>query len=94
MIALCIHIGILLIHEKKHIWISSNKVDEPRANFTEWSKSEWERQIYYNITYMWNLERWCNRNRVTDVENRLMGRKTGGMFWEAGIDIYTLVYLN
>ena len=31
--------GILLSHEKEHIWISSNEVNEPRAYYTEWSKS-------------------------------------------------------
>ena len=39
----CIHSGILLGHEKEHIWVSSNEVDEPRAYYTEWSKSERER---------------------------------------------------
>ena len=30
-----IHNGILLSHKKKHIWVSSNEVDEPRAYYTE-----------------------------------------------------------
>ena len=29
--------------KKEHIWVSSNEVDEPRAYYTEWSKSERER---------------------------------------------------
>ena len=33
---------ILFSHEKEHIWVSSNEVDEPRAYYTEWSKSERE----------------------------------------------------
>ena len=37
---------ILLSHEKELIWVSSNEVDEPRAYYVEWSKSERERQIY------------------------------------------------
>ena len=32
--------GIQLSHKKEHIWVSSNKVDEPRAYCTEWNKSE------------------------------------------------------
>ena len=28
--------------EKERIWVSSNEVDEPRAYYTEWSKSERE----------------------------------------------------
>ena len=38
-----IQMGILLSHKKKCIWVSSNEVDEPRAYYTEWSKSETER---------------------------------------------------
>ena len=34
--------GVLLSHKKEHIWISSNDVDEPRAYYIEWSKSEGE----------------------------------------------------
>ena len=34
--------GILLSHKKEHIQVSSNEVDEPRAYYTEWSKSEIE----------------------------------------------------
>ena len=38
-----------------------------------------------------------NRNRVIDVENKLMVTKRGkrgGMNWEIGIDIYTLLYIK
>ena len=30
-----IHNRILLSHIKKHIWVNSNEVDEPRAFYTE-----------------------------------------------------------
>ena len=57
---------------------------------------------------MWNLEkryRWTGlqgRNRDTDVENKRMDTKGGkwgeggggGMNWEIGIDIYTLICLK
>ena len=51
---------------------------------------------------MWNLEKWYglsylqSRNRDTDVENKhknTKGGKWGGMNWEIGIDIYTLLIL-
>ena len=71
---------------------------------TEWSKSDTERQILYDITYMWNLKKgykWTylqNRSRVTDVENKLMLTKGmgghGGINWKIGIDIYTLLYIK
>jgi len=38
-----IYNAILLSHKKERIWVSSNEVDEPRAYYTEWSKSERER---------------------------------------------------
>ena len=39
--------GILLSHIKVHIWISFNEMDEPRPYYTEWSKSEREKQMSY-----------------------------------------------
>ena len=30
-------------HNKEHIWVSSNEVDEFRTYYTEWSKSEREK---------------------------------------------------
>ena len=53
-------------------------MDGPRDCDTEWSKSDTERQISYDIAYLWNLKKrykWTylqNRSRVTDVENKLM----------------------
>ena len=35
--------GMLLGHKKERIWVSSNTVDEPRAYYTEWNKSEIEK---------------------------------------------------
>ena len=45
-------------HKKEHIWVSSNEVDEPRAYYIEWSKSEREKQLLYINAYIGNLERW------------------------------------
>ena len=42
----------------KKVWnnaICSN-MGETRDSHTKWSKSERERQITYDITYMWNLK--------------------------------------
>ena len=35
--------AILPSHKKEHICVSENTVDEPRAYYTEWSKSEREK---------------------------------------------------
>ena len=78
-------------------------MDGPRDCHTEWGKSDGDRQISYDIIYMWNLKKWYkwtylqNRNRVTDVENKLMvtsGDKERGINWETGIDIYTLLSIK
>ena len=81
-------------------WVSSNEVDEPRAHYTEWSKSEGEEQTSYINAYGWNLERWCWRTHLqgdggTDVENRLvdMGQweeGEAGMKWESSTDMYAI----
>ena len=44
--------GILLSHKKERIWVSSNEVEEPRAYYTEWSKSEREQQMLYINAYI------------------------------------------
>ena len=63
--------GMLLSFKKEGIWVSTNEVDEPRVYFTEWSKSERERQTLYINTRVWSLERnlsagqqWRDRRRA------------------------------
>ena len=69
---------ILLSHEKEQNTATCRDMDGPRDCNTEWSKSDRERQISYDITYMLNLKKrykWTylqNRNRVTGVEKTLM----------------------
>ena len=62
--------------------------DEPRAYYTEWSKSEREREIPYTNAYIRNLERWYqiiysqDSSGETDVEYRLMDTGRGGRGWD------------
>ena len=57
-------------------------------NVMKWSKSERDKQISYNIPYMWNLEKWNrwtylqSRNRVTNVEKKLTVTKSGEGGWD------------
>ena len=44
--------------KKGRIWISSSEVDERRTCYTEWNKSEKEKQVSYINAYIWNLEKW------------------------------------
>ena len=52
------------------------------------TKSEKEKQMLYNIAYMWNLEKWYrwsylqNRNRDTDAENGHMDATVEGRGWD------------
>ena len=48
---------ILLSYKKEYNWVSSNEVDEPATYYTEWSKSERERQISYINVQIRYLER-------------------------------------
>ena len=62
-------------------------MDRPREYYTNWSKSERERQVSYDITSMWDFlkrYKWIylqNRNRLTDtdIENKLIITKEGGI---------------
>ena len=56
-------------------------MDGPRDDYAKWSKSDRERQISYDTTYMWILKKWYkwtylqNRKRLTDIENKFMVTK-------------------
>ena len=73
--------GILLSHLKKENNVICSNMDGPRDYHTKWSKPA--REKINDIAYMWNLkkkkiyERTClqNRNRSTDLENKLMVTK-------------------
>ena len=75
------HNGILLSHKKEWNNAICSNMDGPRDYHTKWSKPDRERQISYNVTYMQNLKKWYkwiylqNRNRLTDIENKLMVTK-------------------
>ena len=51
-----IYNGILLSHKKEWNNVICSNMDATRDYHTQWSKSERERQIPYDITYMWNLK--------------------------------------
>ena len=50
------------IRNDECIWVSSNEADAPRAYYTEWSKSEREKQIEYINVFTWNPARWLLMN--------------------------------
>ena len=65
--------------------------------------SQTEKDKNHDIAYMRNLKKrykWTylqNRNRPTDIENKLVvtkGEAGGGINLEFGINIYTLLYIK
>ena len=83
----CVYIymynGISLSHNKWNYVICDNMVGY-RGYYTKWSKSNRERQILHDITYLWNLK--CktskqtkqNENSFTDTENKwVVARRKG-----------------
>ena len=78
-------------------------MDGPRGYYAKWNKSDRERQMPYDFTYMWNLKKWYkwtylqNRNRLTDIENKLMvtkGETVGRDKLGIWLYIYTLLYIK
>ena len=92
-----IYNGMLLSYKKRMHLSQRNEVDEPRAYYTEWSKSERERQILYINAYVWNLEGWHwwthlqGSSGDADTEDKLVDTRGEG---EGGMETYTLPYAN
>ena len=77
--------------------------DEPGTYYTDWNKSERERQILYVNAYIWNLERWYRQSYMTgskgdiDIKHRLLdsvGEGKDGMIWENSIETYTVPHVK
>ena len=90
-------------YKKEYIWVSSNEVDESRAYYTEWSKSEREKQISYINAYIWNLEGWNwwtflqGNKGDADIKNNLVdtvGEEEGGTNGKSSIETYILSYVK
>ena len=52
-------------HKKERNNAICSNMDGPRDYHTKWSKSDRERQIPYDITYMWNLKKMIQMNLYT-----------------------------
>ena len=89
-----IHNGILLHHKKNNNNLICRNMDGTRDPHTKWSKSE--RQISYDITYIWNLT--CGtKEPFHRKENHGHGEETcgfqgggggggNGIDWEFGVN--------
>ena len=72
---------ILLRYKKEWNNAICSNMDWPRDYHAKWSESDRERQIPYDTAYMWSQKKMIqtnslqNRNRLTDIENKLMVTK-------------------
>ena len=83
-------LSILLSHKKEWNNAICSNIDGPGDCHPKWRKSEKERQIQYDITYIWNLTHDTNEHiykTVTDsdLEERLVVVKGRG---EDGLEIW------
>ena len=79
-------------------------MDGPRNYHTKLSKPGRERQISYDIIYTWNIKKRIQMNLFTKQKqtHRLRkqtygyqrGKVGGGINWEVGINIDTLLYIK
>ena len=82
------HNGILLSHKKEQNNAMCSNMDGTRDSHTKWCKLERERQIPYDIIYMCNIIYGANepilqkRNKLMDMENRLVVAEGEGNKWD------------
>ena len=58
---------ILFSHEKEGNPTICDNMNEPWGHYAKWGKSDKEKQILYNVTYMWNL------NKPNSLNQRING---------------------
>ena len=72
-----IYNGLLLNHKKEWNKAICSNMNGPRDYHTKWSKSERERQISYDMTYMWNLKkRYITNEPIYEAETDWQTLKT------------------
>ena len=82
-------------------------MDEIGDDHTKWSKSDRERQISYDIAYMWNLKKkkmmqmniFTKGKQAHRLRGQTCGYQEGRVGWgridcESWIDLYKLLYLK
>ena len=68
-----IYNGILLSHKKEQNFAICINIDGLGKHYAKWNKSDRERQILCDITYMWNLKIQTNeykRSTLIHIENK------------------------
>ena len=67
-VCVCVYNGILLSHKKEWNNDIYSNMDEPRDYHTKWSKSDKERQISYDIAYIWNQKEKGTNKLISKTE--------------------------
>ena len=92
--------GILLSHRKEQNNAIYRNMDATRDYHTKWSQSERERQIPYDITYMWILKHGTNehiyKTETASHRNQTCGCQAARreMDWEFGVGRCKLLHLE
>ena len=66
----------ILFSQKKWNNATWSNMDGLTHYHTKWSKSEWERQISYDITYMWNLKKNYTKGFIYKTETHRHRKQT------------------
>ena len=56
------HNVVLLSHKREWNNIICSNMDGPKDYYNKWSKLDREKQVLYDITYMWDLK--CDINKL------------------------------
>ena len=76
--------AVLLSYEREFNNAICSNMNELRDCHTEWSKSDWKRQVSYDIAYMWNLKKWCKWIYLQNKESHTCRKQTCGYQGEKG----------
>ena len=95
---------MLLGHKKDKIIPFAVNIDRPRDCHAEWSKSDRERQMSYNIAYNWNLKKRVQMNLFIKqrqshrckwtygYQGGKVGDRLGGWVWHIHTTVYKTVH--
>ena len=81
--------GILLSHENEWNFAICNNMDGLGGCYAKWNKSDRERQILYEINYMWNLKKYNKLVNITKNKQtyRYREQTSGYQLWGQNIGV-------
>ena len=73
-----IYNGILLGHKKELYFAICSNMDVLGEHYAKWNKSDRERQILYDIIYIWNLKKYNKLVNITKKQTHRYREQTSG----------------